>query len=42
MCEAFAIAFWNRIDWANGSVNQIEINDQDISSIPFILKENGF
>lgn len=40
--ETFPIEYWNRIDWADSSVNQIEINEKYICSIPFILKENGF
>jgi hypothetical protein len=42
MCETFPITSWNRIDWADSSVNQMEIKEKDISSIPLLLKENGF
>ena len=38
----FPIAFWNRIDWENGSVNRVEIHDQDIKSISSILISKGF
>jgi hypothetical protein len=42
MGETFPIAFWNRIDWADSSVNRMEINGKDISRIPLLLKEKGF
>ncbi|MGF6953387.1 hypothetical protein QF028_005892 [Neobacillus sp. B4I6] len=42
MGETFPIAFWNRIDWADSSVNRMEINEKDISRIPLLLKEKGF
>ncbi|MGE8006057.1 hypothetical protein [Lysinibacillus sp. NPDC093216] len=38
----FPIAFWNRIDWGNVGVNRVEINDQEITSIPSHLMSKGF
>ncbi|TDK61742.1 hypothetical protein E2K98_12700 [Bacillus salipaludis] len=40
--DNFPIAFWNRINWAEKSVNQLAINEVEINSIPFILNRKGF
>jgi hypothetical protein len=40
--ETFPIAFWNRIDWENKSVNQLKLNEQDIEQIPTILNSIGY
>lgn len=40
--ENFPIAFWNRIDWENNIVNRVEVNDQEIKSIPSLLISKGF
>ena len=38
----FPIAFWNRIDWKNGRVNRVEINEQEIKNVSSILFSKGF
>ena len=38
----FPIAFWIRIDWKNPIVNRVEVNDQEIKSIPSFLICKGF
>jgi hypothetical protein len=38
----FPITFWNRIDWENDRVNQLNINEQDIKDIPSILVSKGY
>lgn len=40
--ENFPIAFWIRIDWENPIVNRVEVNDQEIKSIPSFLISKGF
>lgn len=40
--ENFPIAFWNRIDWGNAIVNRVELNDQGIKSISYLLISKGF
>ncbi|WP_148630934.1 hypothetical protein [Bacillus sp. E214] len=35
--ENSLIAFWIRIDWENPIVNRVEVNDQEIKSIPSFL-----
>ncbi|WP_420798377.1 hypothetical protein [Lysinibacillus cavernae] len=41
-CANFPIAFYNRIDWNHDSIYQININDQEINSIPSLLNTKGF
>lgn len=40
--DNFPISFWNRIDWENGRVNRIEINEQEIKNISSLLISKGF
>jgi hypothetical protein len=37
-CEIFPITLWNRIYWEVSTVNQMELNEEDISQIPSILE----
>jgi hypothetical protein len=41
-CEIFPITLWNRIYWEVSTVNQMELNEEDISQIPYILESLGF
>ncbi|MGE8036706.1 hypothetical protein [Lysinibacillus sp. NPDC093692] len=37
----FPFTFWNRIDWRSVNINQIEVIDQEITSIPSLLISKG-